>query len=153
MKNTALIVVAALVLMGASGCSSTNRIVGHYLTQTGHWYGELGITGNINNVTVQTGSTLTKLSIIGDGNKVDVEDRVTLGKIEIWGERNTVSIPEYLVVRVAAFGVGNQIIRRTPAGEPVLETPDEPFEQLQPTEDFSRAPAPPAESQFPEDFE
>lgn len=134
MKNKVLIVASALCLLSAFGCNSTNRLVGHYLNETGHWYGELGITGNINNVTVQTGSTLNKLSIIGDGNKVDVQERVTLGKIEIWGEGNTVTIPDYLVVRVAAFGQGNEIIRRSPQGEPILETPEEPYEQLQETE-------------------
>jgi hypothetical protein len=111
MTRTPLIALAAAALLAATGCSSTNRIVGHNLTQTGHWYGELGITGNLNNITVQTGSRLTKLSILGDGNVVTLEDRCSLGKVELWGEANTVNIPDHLVVRIAQVGPGNQIVR------------------------------------------
>lgn len=120
MSRTALIAMAGVAFLAASGCSSTNRIVGHSLTQAGHWYGELGITGNGNNVTVQAGSRLTKLSILGDANTVTVEERCSLGKIELWGEGNLVNIPDYLVVRVAQFGPENQIVRIAPGAAPPM---------------------------------
>jgi hypothetical protein len=85
--------------------------VGHNLTQVGHWYGELGITGDGNVITVQSGSRLTKLSILGDDNTVTMEERSSLGKIELWGENNTVHVPDYLVVRIAQWGELNQIVR------------------------------------------
>jgi hypothetical protein len=114
MTRTALIATAAAALLAATGCSSTNRIVGHNITQAGHWYGELGITGDNSNITVQTGSRLTKLSVLGDGNTVTVQERCSLGKIELWGENNTVNVPDYLVVRITQWGPANQIIRCGP---------------------------------------
>jgi len=135
MTRTALIAMGAAALLAASGCSSTNRIVGHNLIQTGHWYGELGITGDSNNITVETGSRLTKLSVLGDGNTVTVEEHCSVGKIELWGENNTVNIPDYMVVRIAQWGPENQIVRRgpgTPAPMPRLaadraaEPPEQP---------------------------
>ena len=135
MNRTALIAMAVAVLLAATGCSSTNRIVGHNLTQTGHWYGELGITGDGNNITVATGSRITKLSVLGDGNTVTVKDHCSLGKIELWGENNTVNIPDYLVVRVAQWGLENRVVRHGPAGaapmpqlaaDRAAETPEQP---------------------------
>jgi hypothetical protein len=131
MKNTALIAASVLLLGSVFGCSSTNRVVGHSLTQTGHWYGELGITGHLNNITVQSGSTLNLLSIIGDGNKVDIADGCTLGKIELWGEYNIVTIPGHIVLRVAEVGRGNKIIRRGVDLEAKPVVPEEPFEQIE----------------------
>lgn len=126
MRKTSLIALAATMLTAATGCFSANRIVGHELRQVGRWYGELGITGHLNEVTIQSRSRLTKLSIIGDANHVMVEDHATLAKIEIWGENNTVSIPAHLVVRVNQVGKGSRVIRRpgeTEAPiEPAMET-------------------------------
>ena len=130
MKNTALIAASVILFGSLLGCGS-NRIVGHSLTQTGHWYGELGITGHLNNITVEKGSTLTKLSIIGDGNTVDIADGCTLGKIELWGDRNTVDIPGHLVVRVAEVGDGNKIIRRGLNAASKPERIEEPFEEIE----------------------
>ena len=136
MIRTSLIALAASLLLAATGCNSANRVVGHDLRQVGHWYGELGITGHLNQITVQSGSRLTRLSIIGDANHVVIEDQTTLGKIEVWGENNTISIPEQLVVRVNQVGKGTQIIRRpretgTPAeAEPPAE-PAEPADDLE----------------------
>jgi hypothetical protein len=141
MTRTALIATAAAALLAAAGCSSTNRIVGHNLTQAGHWYGELGITGDRNNITVQAGSRLTKLSVLGDGNTVTVEERCSLGKIELWGQENTVTVPDYLVVRIAQWGPANQVIRcEAGAAVPMLqlaadraaEIPEQPI-QVNPT--------------------
>lgn len=101
----------------ATGCVASNRIVGHRIHQSGTWYGELGITGHLNEITILRGSRLNKLSIIGDGNFVVVEDHVTLGKVEIWGENNTVSIPGELVVRKNIAGSRSVVVPRAP-GEP-----------------------------------
>lgn len=137
MTRTALIAMATAALLAATGCSSTNRIVGHNLTQTGHWYGELGITGDGNNITVQAGSRLTKLSVLGDGNAVTVEERCSLGKVELWGENNTVNVPDYLVVRIAQWGPANQIVRCGPgaaaamlqlASDRAAETAEQPIQ-------------------------
>jgi hypothetical protein len=123
MSKTLLSALTAAVLVAVTGCASTNRIVGHKLKEVGHWYGELGITGHLNEVTVRSQSRLTTLSIIGDGNTVVVEDRSTLAKIEIWGGNNTISIPDNLVVRVSQVGKGNQIIRRKPEPSAPLREP------------------------------
>jgi|GEM_PF-6813707 len=143
MIRTCLILSTAVLLLGAVGCSSTNRIVGHNLTQVGQWYGELGVTGDNNNVVVQTGSRLTKLSIIGVGNIIDVDDQCSLGKVEIWGDRNCVTIPANLVVRIAQVGPGNQIKRRPPAKIVTAQEPSEPpYEELQtPENEPPEAPA------------
>jgi hypothetical protein len=121
MRKTSLIGLAAVVLLAATGCG--NRIVGHNLKEEGHWYGELGITGHLNEVTIKSRSELTKLSIIGDANHVIVEDRTVLGKIEVWGENNTISIPERLVVRINQWGKGTQVIRRPAEAPRVTEPP------------------------------
>jgi hypothetical protein len=123
MIRTALCASVALTVLAATGCASANRIVGHNLKEVGQWYGELGVTGHLNEITIRSGSRLTKLSIIGDANHVVVEDQTTLGKIEVWGSNNTISIPEDLVVRVNQVGKGTQIVRRPPAAsaEPVME--------------------------------
>lgn len=116
MSRITSIVLGTAALLAVTGCSSTNRIVGHNLTQAGHWYGELGITGDGNNITVESGSRLTKLSVLGSGNRVTMEERCSLGKIELWGENNTVHLPDYLVVRITQWGEANQIVRHGPEG-------------------------------------
>ncbi|MFQ5806034.1 MAG: hypothetical protein ACE5I3_06255 [Phycisphaerae bacterium] len=155
MTRTSLTTLAATMVLAATGCAS-NRIVGHNLKQVGRWYGELGITGHLNEITVQSRSRLTKLSIIGDANHVVVEDHATLGKIEIWGENNTVSVPGYLVVRSNQVGKGTRIIRRpretstparaaakrhAPPGPAEAEHPVEPA--VEPPNEESNAPGTP----------
>jgi len=132
MSRRSLTALAATIFLATLGCSS-NRIIGHNLKQVGRWWGELGITGHLNEITVQSGSRLTKLSIIGDANQVVIEEHATLGKIEVWGGNNTVSIPEHLVVRMNQVGKGTRIIRRPHAAslptEAAMEThvpPPEP---------------------------
>lgn len=121
-KGAWILIVGTLLLAG--GCTSTNRIVGREGVHAGDWYGELGITGHVNRVTIKSGSNLDKLSIIGDMNKVFVEDRVVLGKVEIWGENNEVLIPEWLIVRDYRVGKGNRILRRAPGGTIDVLSPD-----------------------------
>jgi hypothetical protein len=111
-------------LLACSGCTSTNRIVGREGVHAGDWYGELGITGHVNQVTVKSGSRLDKLSIIGDLNKVFVEDRVVLAKVEVWGENNEISVPEWLIVRDYRVGKNNRIVRRTQRGTIDVDSPD-----------------------------
>lgn len=139
MTRTSLGALVAATLLAVTGCTAANRIVGKNLTQVGQWYGELGISGHLNKITVRPPSQLTKLSIIGDANEVMIEDHVALGKIEIWGANNTISIPAQLVVRVNQVGDGSRVIRRPaevetapdtaaeavaePAPEPTGETP------------------------------
>ncbi len=134
MTRTSLFALAATMLAALAGCSSTNRLMGHNITERGRWYGELGITGHLNNLTVEAGSQITKLSIIGDGNEVTFEERCTLGKIELWGDNNTIKVPEHLVVRISQVGPGNRVIRYTPgakapAPQPPAETAPENYEQ------------------------
>ncbi len=125
-------VASLLLLFGASGCVASNRIVGHKIQQDGAWYGEFGITGHLNEITVLSGSRLQKLSVIGDGNFVVVQDGVTLGKIEIWGENNFVSVPTDLIVRKNISGSKSLVVPRAP-GEPPPRRPSEPM--LEPRDD------------------
>lgn len=139
MKRSVAFALLLAVAAGGVGCASDNRLVGHRMTRGDQWYGEFGIFGNLNDITVLRGSRLTYLKIAGDGNKVMVEDSVPVGKIEIWGSNNTISISEALRLRDSIVGHGNRIIRR-PIGAP-QEMP------LQPLDDF------PETNEFPESNE
>jgi len=157
MTRTALIALAAAGLLAATGCTSANRIVGNNLTQVGSWYGELGITGHYNKITVLPNSRLTKLSILGSGNELIVDDHVTLGKIEIWGADNTVSIPASLVVRVNQVGDGSRVVRRLPGQTPEEtmaggQTPIEPGTAM-PQMPEKTPPPPEEEPETPESLE
>jgi len=139
--------------LAASGCTSANRIVGHEIKQSGRWYGELGLTGHLNEITVLSPSRLTKLSIIGDANKINIDDGVTLGKIEIWGENNVVSIPQHLVVRVNQVGGNSRVVRRAP-GAPLVEPPPATAQPFPPpalieAEELTRPPEEKAAGQTP----
>lgn len=109
-----LAVTLAALILPMTGCLSSNRIVGNNIVQAGDWYGELGIVGHLNQITIQAPSDLTKLSIIGDANIVHVEPHVTLGKVEVWGQRNKIYIPARLIVRTHIIGDGSEIIRLQP---------------------------------------
>ena len=150
MIQKAIFALTSMALLSCTGCLSSNRIVGSNLHEEGAWYGELGITGHLNEVVIRSGSTITKLSVLGDANKITVEERVSLGKIEIWGENNLVSIPQRLVVRINKYGSGTRIHRRE-AGEsisfPIVEA-DQPYSPEiieDPANDGEFAPAPEAE--------
>ena len=123
MTRTSLTAMTAALLLTTTGCLSSNRVVGNELTEIGRWYGELGITGHLNRITVQSRSCLTKLSIIGDANKVEIEDGVTLAKIEVWGENNVVTVAPHLIVRVNQVGDGNRVVRRAPASGAPADQP------------------------------
>ncbi len=117
------------LLWASTGCA-TNAVVGNSSVRAAQFYGDLGITGRGNNVTIQRGSRIWKLSIIGDNNTATVEEGVTLNRIEFWGNGNVVSVPENLLFRATEVG-GNQIIRR-PLTHVVAEEPMplEPLPQL-----------------------
>lgn len=128
MKQASGLLLGSLLLVLASGCSGDNRIVGHELRQEGRWYGDFGVVGNLNNITIKTGSSLSTLKVVGDGNKIFVEDHVPCGKVEIWGANNEVSVPEGLRLRQAIVGNGNNVIRRPAllldaSGNPIAPPP------------------------------
>jgi len=117
--------VLAVVLLMLAGCAS-NAIVGNQLTQENHWYGELGISGHLNKLTVLGDSRLTRLSVIGDANTIVVQDDATLAKIEICGKNNTISVPENLVIRESIWGEGNRVVRRPVSWKVAEEAQPEP---------------------------
>ena len=119
---TTIVPVALLML---AGCAS-NAIIGSQLAQENHWYGELGVTGHLNKLTVLGESQLTRLSVLGDANTIVVQDDATLAKIEICGENNTISVPENLVIRESILGKGNQVIRRPMGWKVAADTEPEP---------------------------
>jgi len=130
----------ALLLVG--GCA-VNATVGHQSTRSGVWFGDLGVTGHGNNLTVQRGSRLHKISFIGDNNTVTCEDDVLVSHIEFWGSNNTITIPAGLLIRVTEVGKGNTVIRRPERwtryeegiGEPeqVTPPPAAPAPSVEPT--------------------
>jgi len=152
-----LLAVAALALPAGSGCIASNRIVGHRIHEAAAWYGELGITGHLNEITIRSGSRLNKLSLIGDGNYVIVEEGVTLGKIEIWGENNIVSVPQSLVIRKNVSGSKSVVVPRAPGEAPPRRTSappptaqpmaEEPAEELPAETSEPPAPAPETSAQ------
>jgi hypothetical protein len=107
-----------MLAIATAGCSPNNRIVASNIVESNDWYGELGITGHLNQITVNAPSDITKLSIVGDANVVHVQPRVTLGKVEIFGERNQVFIPARLIIRSNIVGNGSEIIRLRPGEAP-----------------------------------
>ncbi|MCG3128335.1 MAG: hypothetical protein CHACPFDD_03218 [Phycisphaerae bacterium] len=112
------ICVGLALLAGACGCSNST-LVAHNTARNGAFYGDYGVFGNNNQVTIARDSRLKKLSIIGDGNSVTVEDGARVVKIEFWGKNNTVSIPFGLKLREAEVGHGNAIVQRP---EPAQES-------------------------------
>ncbi len=98
-------------LVGLAGCA-TNATVARGSERVGTYFGDLGITGNGNNVTVLGDSRLRKVSFIGDNNVVNVADRATIAHIEFFGKNNTITIPASLMVRMTEWGRGNTVVRR-----------------------------------------
>lgn len=76
------------------------------------FFGDLGIKGDRNNVTVQPGSRLTKMSFWGNDNTVAIEDDVTLPQVEFFGLNNTISMPQHLMIRLTEVGEGNKVVRQ-----------------------------------------
>jgi len=113
----------AVIWLAALGCA-VNPSVGKGITTAQKYFGDLGVEGHNQNVTILKASRVTKLSIIGDNNTVSVEDGAAVYRIEFWGNGNTVIVPESLwVLRTNMVGT-NQVIRRPSGAPPVppLET-------------------------------
>ena len=119
-----LCALATGLVLANTGCAP-NPIVGSNMVMTQQYFGDFGVTGHGNNITILPGSRLHKLSIIGDNNTLTVQDDVTIWKIEFWGKGNTVSVPEYLSVRSNDVGA-NQIIRRPYTPVPLPRTTEPP---------------------------
>jgi hypothetical protein len=119
------------IALGVTGCAP-NAYVGHQNAWAGVWFGDLGIKGNGNNVTVQRGSNLRKLSVWGDSNTATVEDGVTLVHIEFFGQNNTVTLPAGLLIRLTDVGKGNTLVRRPEVWDRMTETPYGPAPTIVP---------------------
>ena len=136
------IVIAALTigLLLATGCAH-NAIVTHNSARVDEFYGDLGITGDGNNITVRRLSRINKISFIGCENTVTVEKGALVNQIEFWGCDNVVNIPETLMVRLTEVGKRNQVIRRqtTLELEPEMESETiySPSEESAPTPTWS----------------
>ncbi|MBN2448467.1 MAG: hypothetical protein JXO22_17200 [Phycisphaerae bacterium] len=109
-----------LVLL-VSGCASGTSRWSHGAAHCGQFFGDAGITGNDNVVTIQRWSRMSKLSITGDNNEITLEDHVRVPLIEVWGSGNTVSIPHDMIVRFNQVGQSNRLVERVMAG---LTPPD-----------------------------
>lgn len=130
MARMALAALALGLVVAAGGCAQ-NATIGDAGEKAGVFFGDVGITGHGNTLTIQRGSRVWKLSIIGDNNRVTVEEDVTLNRIEFWGNGNVVSVPDYLVFRTTEVG-SNQIIRRPTAGRPADWGEGQPMGELPP---------------------
>ena len=129
------------IALGVTGCAP-NAYVGHQNGWAGVWFGDLGIKGNGNNVTVQRGSNLRKLSVWGDCNTVTVEDGVTLVHIEFFGQNNTVTLPAGLLIRLTDVGKGNSLVRRPEVWDRMTETPYGPAPTIVPLSPVGGTPIP-----------
>ncbi len=108
--RTITLAVTVFGLLAGVGCA-TNPMVANGVTRTDTYFGDLGITGNGNVITIADGSRVPKLSLIGNNNSITVEEGATIQKIEFLGKNNTVSIPDYLYIRTSEIG-SNRIVRR-----------------------------------------
>lgn len=118
MKRTAWVFLSGVVVLLGVGCGQSNRVVGDRLIKNEQYFGDLGVTGHLNQITVLRGSDLVKLSVIGDANQINIDEGVTLGKVEVWGSDNVIAVPEHLVIRQNSVGNRTTIMRR-PRGVPL----------------------------------
>lgn len=128
MARFVMSVFAMGLLVLAAGCAA-NAIVGNQATGVGPYYGDVGMVGHSQVVTISRGSRVSKLSIQGDNCNVTVDDDAIVGKIEFFGHGSTVSIPEDLVLRATQVGA-NTIIRRQRATRSLEEWP--PYRETTP---------------------
>jgi len=111
MRTILLGALTAGLLLSTMGCAH-NSIIGRGVTRADQYFGNLGITGSGNNVTVLAGSRVPKLSLLGDNCTVTIQDGAFLHRVEFWGKNNVVSIPDAMILRTSEVGY-NQIIRRS----------------------------------------
>mgnify|MGYP001436812360 CR=1 FL=1 len=133
----ALFGLAAGLWLTTLGCA-VNPSVGTGISTAQKYFGDLGVQGHNQNVTVLKGSRVTKLSIIGNNNTVTVEDGASIYRVEFWGNGNTVIVPENLwLIRTNNVGT-NQLVRR-PSGAPPIVPLDTTRETAPPTAEESKA--------------
>lgn len=145
MKKALAIAALGLVSAALTGCGGpSNRIVGNRLERSGQWFGDLGVTGHLNKVTVENGSRIRKLSIVGNANEVALQDDVTCGKIEVWGADNVVIVPDDLILRDNQVGHRSRIVRR-PASWKQPGGSITTYQRIEAAEDYPYAPYRPAE--------
>lgn len=111
MRRVLMASVAVTLLSALLGCNSMG-LVGHNMVRQVDGIGDVGVTGDNNQVTFTPASRIRKLSILGDNNRITLENGATLAKVEFWGNYNVVSIPAYALVRANQVG-SNQIVQRT----------------------------------------
>ena len=111
MKALTIGALTAGLLLFSTGCAH-NSIMASNVVRVGNFFGDLGVKGDGNDVTVMRASRLRKISLWGDNNTITVEDGATIGHVEFFGLQNTVSISDNLIVRLSEIGRGNQLIRR-----------------------------------------
>lgn len=99
------------LLLALTGCAG-NSIIAHKTTRSAQWYGDVGITGHQNVVTIERNSLVFELSIMGDGNEIIVEDDASLAKIEVWGSNNTISLPANMHPKYRNVGDNNRVLNR-----------------------------------------
>lgn len=102
----------AVLGIGLAGCTQRTTITGEGLKESHVIRGELGISGEDNEVTLLAGSDVSKLSIMGQDIDVVVEEGATVRKIEVVGEDNTVRCPPGLAVDFSTIGEDNKLYRR-----------------------------------------
>ena len=112
MKTTLSAAVIFGVALLCSGCASGTSLWSHGAVRSGQFFGDAGISGNNNVVTIQKWSRMNKLSIYGDNNEVTLENRVRVPLIEVWGSGNTVSIPYDMIVQFNQAGRNNRLVER-----------------------------------------
>ncbi|MBU0638007.1 MAG: hypothetical protein KKB50_04020 [Planctomycetes bacterium] len=111
MRRRFTVVFALGLCLLVAGCAET-AFVTHGVTRTGKFFGEVGVTGDNNHLTIESESKILKLSFIGSGNTVMIEEDVTIGKVEFWGSNNTVSVPAGAILRSTEVGRNNKITYR-----------------------------------------
>ena len=117
-KTACTALIAGLLL--STGCAH-NALVGDNTVRVGVYFGDYGIKGDGNDVTILSDSRLTKVSFWGNNNTVTVELGVTLPHVEFWGRNNTISVPECLMIRTTEVGEGNKVILRPVTRKVIVE--------------------------------
>lgn len=131
----------AMVLCGCAG----NSMISHKTVRSARWYGDVGITGHQNIVTIEKESLVFELSIMGDNNEITVEDGASLAKIEIWGSSNTISLPAGMHPKYRNIGDNNKVTNRP------IQLPDNMMGEssYMPTEPSNGATSPPPSTTTP----
>lgn len=113
MLRLGLIGLITAVAILSAGCAHTS-ITGSGGRYAYVLYGDVGITGEDNELTVKSGSEVHKLSIMGEDIRVIVEDGALLEKVEIVGEDNEVRYPAGMLIEYSELGESNRMISVEP---------------------------------------